>query len=301
MQKAMLKHSTPWGPVTIDYTRHGQGTPLVLIMGIGCQRIHWPEPLIERLVGRGFEVLVFDNRDIGCSTWLDKAPRPDLPMLLGRRAVGMKVPAPYGLSDMAGDVAGLLDHVGWKAAHVCGVSMGGMIAQHLAIEHPERVLSLTSVMSTTGARLVSVPSQKALRALLSPRPTDAEAAGEWFLNFQKVVAGPAFPPDPELARSIGRRSFERGANPAGFARHFAAILASGDRTERLKTLRVPTLVLHGDADILVPTAGGKATAAAIPGARLRIVPGWGHSLPAGIWDLLSEELHQHIRSVPATS
>ena len=282
----------PLGEITLEYELHGPegGRPLLLIMGIGAQLVLWPPGLLDRLAARGFRVVIFDNRDVGLSTWLDHAPVPDPRRIIPRAWLGMPVQVPYTLSDMARDAAGLLDHLDWPAAHVLGVSMGGMIAQHLAIEHPHRVRSLASAMSTTGARLHSIPQPRAFKALVSDRPRTEEAAVQWMLRFQDAVNGPAFPIDPDAVADIARRAFRRGANPPGFLRQLAAISASGDRTAALHGVRVPTVVLHGSADPLVPPAGGRATARAIPGARLCMVEGWGHSLPPGIWDTVVDEV-----------
>lgn len=283
------------GNIQLEYERAGAGEPLLLIMGIGAQLVLWPDGLLEALHAQGFATLRYDHRDVGRSTWMKDAPTPPIGRLLARRAAGLPVAAPYSLSDLARDAAGLMDHVGWARAHVVGVSMGGMVAQHLAIEHPERVISLTSVMSTTGARFDGLPKPAALRALLSPRPTTEDGAAEWFRRFQDAVAGPGFPYDPAAVEAVARLAYRRGANPAGFARHFAAILASGDRTEALRGLRAPTLVLHGGADPLVPPSGGRATAAAVPGAKLKVVPGWGHGLPPGIWPTFIEAIGAHAK------
>jgi pimeloyl-ACP methyl ester carboxylesterase len=287
---------SPSPEVHLEYDVRGAGDPMLLIMGIGAQMIFFPDDFCDALAARGFQVARFDNRDVGRSTWLDGAPTRPPGALIARRAMGLPVPAPYTLSDMARDTAGLLDHLGWDTAHVVGVSMGGMIAQHLAIEHPGRLRTLTSVMSTTGAVGASLPKPAALKALLQPRPMDEEGAGEALLRVQKALEGPLHPVSEERVRAVGRAAFRRGANPAGFVRQLSAVLASGDRTPRLRQLRVPTLVLHGEADPLVPLAGGRATAAAVPGARLRTVPGWGHGLPESVWPLLIDEISAHAQA-----
>jgi pimeloyl-ACP methyl ester carboxylesterase len=199
---------------------------------------------------------------------------------------------------MARDTVGLLDHVGWTRAHVVGASMGGMIAQHLAFEHPARVATLTSMMSTTGGRWVSVPKPQAMRALVSGRPRTADEAEAWFLRFTHAVEGPAFPIEEDAVRALARRAFERGTNPPGFARQLAAIMRDGDRTRRLRAVQAPTLVLHGTADPLIPPAGARATAAAIPGARLHLIEGWGHGMPRGVWDQLVEQVATHALAHP---
>lgn len=278
----------------IAYEPPGQGTPLLLIMGIGAQLVLWPSALLGALRAAGFAPLIYDHRDVGLSSAVEGAGRPALGALLARRAAGLPVRAAYTLSDLAADAAGLMDAVGWTSAHVLGVSMGGMVAQHLAVEHPARVRSLTSVMSTTGARLVGLPTPAALRALLAPRPADTEGAVRAFVHLQQQLSGPGFAYPQADIEAAARRTLARGINPDGFMRQFAAILASGDRTPALRGLRTPTLVLHGEHDPLVHVSGGRATAAAIPGAQLQTVPGWGHSLPPGVLPILTAALVDHV-------
>lgn len=282
------------GEIEIEYEVQGQGRPLLMIMGIGAQLIHWPQGLLDRLHARGIQTICFDNRDVGRSTWLDGVQAPRVGPIFARSYLGLPVKVPYTLSDMALDALAVLDALGLPSAHVVGASMGGMIGQHLAFEHPDRVQSFCSIMSTSGGAAVSVPQPWAIKALLGPPPQTAEEAGERIAALMTAINSGIFPIDADELRSLGRRSFERGSNPAGFKRQFSAIAASGDRAGRLKAVRAPTLVIHGDRDPLVPLSGGKATARAIPGARLRVVEGMGHSLPRGIWDLLVDELVGHI-------
>ena len=247
-------------------------------MGLGMQLIHWDLELCELLAQRGFYVIRFDNRDSGRSTQID-APVPDI-----RRAmIGLKIDAPYLLDDMADDAFGLLDHLGIDAAHVVGVSMGGMIAQTLAIRRPERVLSLTSIMSTTGERRVGRPKLRVWGMLMRNAPREKQAYIERFVQIFRLIGSKGFPTDDERIRELAAATYERGHEAAGTGRQLAAILASGDRTAELRAVKVPTTVIHGRDDPLIPFRGGRATAAAIPGARLIAIPGMGHDLPRELW------------------
>jgi pimeloyl-ACP methyl ester carboxylesterase len=255
--------------------------PLLLVMGLGTQLIHWDLELCEMFAERGFHVIRFDNRDAGRSTYID-APVPNVK----RAMAGLRIDAPYLLDDMADDAFGLLDHLGIEAAHVAGASMGGMIAQTMAIRRPERVLSLTSIMSTTGERRAGRPKLRVWGVLLRRAPRDKDAAVEYFVRVFRMIGSKGFPADEDRIRAHAAEAYDRGHSPAGTGRQLAAIMASGDRTERLRELSVPTLVFHGRDDPLVPFRGGRATAAAIPGARLVAVPGMGHDLPREVWPQL---------------
>ncbi|SDJ60299.1 Pimeloyl-ACP methyl ester carboxylesterase [Nonomuraea maritima] len=265
--------------IDITYESFGspEGRPLLLIMGLGAQMIQWDEEFCGLLAEQGHHVVRFDNRDAGLSTHFHDAGVP-----------GRGGPAPYLLEDMADDAAGLMDALGWTAAHVVGASMGGMIAQAFAIRHPDRVLSLTSIMSTPGPA-VAPPSQAAMAALMSPPPADRAAAMEQSVRTWSVIGSPGYELDAELIKERAGRAYDRCFDPAGTARQLAAINGSPDRREKLAGLHVPALVLHGEADPLVPPAGGQATAEAIPGARLVTYPGMGHDLPRALWpDFVAE-------------
>jgi pimeloyl-ACP methyl ester carboxylesterase len=260
--------------------------PLLLIMGLGAQMIAWDDEFCALIATRGFRVVRFDNRDTGLSTKIEAGPVPDLLATF----TGDTSSSSYTLDDMADDAAGLLDALGITAAHVVGASMGGMIAQTLAIRHPQKVLTLTSIMSTTGALDVGQPNPAAVALLLTPPPADRAGFIEHSVSASRVLASPGFPFDEERARARGARSFDRCFHPIGAARQLLAIVASGDRTPALRSLRVPTLVIHGDADPLVGPSGGRATAEAVPGARLLMIPGMGHELPRGAWETVVDAI-----------
>jgi pimeloyl-ACP methyl ester carboxylesterase len=252
--------------------------PLLLVMGLGMQLIHWENDFCERLAERGFRVIRFDNRDTGLSTKIE-APVPNLVRLMA----GLHVEAPYLLDDMADDAFGLLDHLDVDAVHLVGASMGGMIAQAMAIGRPERVRSLTSIMSTTGERRAGRPKMRVWSLLMRRAPRDRDAYVEYFVRTFKLIGSKGYPSEEDRLRELAAATYDRAHNPAGAGRQLAAILASGDRTERLRELRVPTTVIHGTSDPLVPFRGGRATATAIPGARLLAIPGMGHDLPRQVW------------------
>lgn len=259
--------------------------PLLLVMGLGMQLIHWELELCEQLAARGFRVIRFDNRDAGRSTQV-QAPVPNLM----RAFSGLKIQAPYLLEDMAADAFGLLDHLGIEAAHVAGVSMGGMIAQSMALQRPERVLSLTSIMSTTGERRAGRPKLRVWSVLTRRAPRDKAAYVEYFVRIFRLIGSKGFPVDEERIRATAAATWERGHHPAGTGRQLAAIMASGDRTERLRGVRVPTTVVHGRDDPLIPFRGGEATARAIPGAKLVAIPGMGHDMPRQVWPRLVDAI-----------
>jgi pimeloyl-ACP methyl ester carboxylesterase len=276
------------GDIELCYETFGDEShpPLLLIMGLNAQMVLWDDEFCATLAGRGFQVIRFDNRDIGRSTILRQAPVPTRWQLLRRDPRG----ASYTLEDMAGDTAGLLGELGLGAAHVVGVSMGGMIAQALAIEHPTQVRSLVSIMSTTGNRRVGGAHPQLYPHLLRRARTDREGYIEGFLDTYRKIGSRRYPPDEVRKRAMAVRSFERGVHPAGAARQLAAIVAAADRTPLLRHLDVPTTVIHGDSDRLVSPSGGKATAAAVPDARLVVIPGMAHDMPPVLWPQLIDEI-----------
>ncbi|MCL4683600.1 alpha/beta hydrolase [Myxococcota bacterium] len=271
--------------IEIEYETFGrpEDPALLLVMGLGAQMILWHEEFCEALASRGRHVVRFDNRDVGRSTWFDAAGTPDLMATMAAAAKRQPVSSAYRLRDMAADAAGLLDALGIDSAHVVGASMGGMIAQTLAIEHPARVRTLTSIMSTTGHPDLPAATPEAMAVLLTPAPTERDAAIERAVAVWRTIGSPGFPVDEDELRAQSARAFDRGVNPAGIARQLVAILASGSRRESLRAVQAPTLVIHGSADPLVPEAAGRDTAASVPGAELLLIDGMGHDLPRALW------------------
>jgi pimeloyl-ACP methyl ester carboxylesterase len=283
-----IQHARVAGGIELAYERFGDPAdpPLLLVMGLATQMLAWPDEFCAGLADRGLSVVRFDNRDVGLSTHLRDAPPPNIPAAL----MGDTSSASYTLSDMAADAVGLLDALELDSAHVVGASMGGMIAQTLAIEHPQRVRTLTSIMSTTGDPSVGGASQEALGVLLAPPARDRDEAIERTVATYRVIGSPGYEFDEAGLRERAGLSFDRAYDPAGVGRQLLAILASGDRTPRLRELRVPTLVIHGEEDPLVRVSGGRATAAAIPGSELVVFDGMGHDLPRALWPAIIERI-----------
>ncbi len=268
--------------------------PLLLIMGLGGQLLAWDDEFVLALARRGHFVIRYDNRDVGLSTRLDHAPAPPLAELMARRAAGGSLEVPYRLDDMADDAAGLLDHLEIDSAHVVGASMGGMIAQTLALRHPRRVRTLISIMSSTGSPDLPPAKPEALARLMTPAPAERARYIEHVVASQDVMSGSGFPHDPEGTRRAAGRAFDRAFYPAGVARQIAAILSSGSRKEALATVRVPTLVVHGLEDPLVPVEGGVDTHEAIDGSELLLINGLGHNLPRSVWPTLLDAIQKHV-------
>jgi pimeloyl-ACP methyl ester carboxylesterase len=283
--------------IEIEYEVIGDeaGSPLLLVMGLGAQLVAWDEEFCDLLARRGFRVVRFDNRDVGLSSKVD-GPLPDILACLQGDASS----ANYTLHDMADDAAGLLDVLGIERAHVVGASMGGMIAQTLAIRHPDRVLTLCSIMSTTGDRSVGQPTPEAMQELLRPVSQTRDDYIEMSVNASRVIGSPGFAFDEERARARAARAWDRCYHPMGVARQLAAIMASGDRTGLLADVRVPALVVHGDGDPLVTPSGGEATARAIPGAELLVIEGMGHDLPPPVWPQVVDAIAQNASKVKET-
>jgi pimeloyl-ACP methyl ester carboxylesterase len=272
--------------IDIEYVTEGDSSeqPLLLVMGLGAQLIAWPQGFLDGLRERGFFLIAFDNRDCGLSTKFEGMP--DITALFGGDASS----APYRIEDMAGDAAALLAHLGIGRAHVVGASMGGMITQALAIHHPALFATACSIMSTTGDRFVGAPTGEAMSALLRPIATSREEAIDASVAGSKVIGSPKYPTDEALLRQRAATAYDRSYCPEGTVRQLGAILASPDRTEGLHGVRVPFLVIHGEADPLVTLSGGEATAAAVPGSELLVVPGMGHDLPEELWGEVTDAI-----------
>lgn len=274
--------------IELYYETHGAegGEPLLLIMGLGAQMTRWPAGFIQILVERGFRVIAYDNRDCGLSQKFDAAGPANMQAVYGALMKGEKPDVPYLVADMAADGVGLLDALGVQRAHVVGASMGGMIAQMIAATYPERVLSLTSIMSTTGNPALPPAKPEAMARLATPAPdpkADFEAFIAYGVESGKIIGSPAYPADEAEQRANLKADYERSFYPVGTGRQMAAIVASGDRRAALAGITAPTTVIHGADDPLVPLTGGEDTAATIPGAQLHVIPGMGHNMPKELW------------------
>ncbi|TAD81374.1 MAG: alpha/beta fold hydrolase [Sphingomonadales bacterium] len=271
---------------------------ILLVMGLGAQMTLWPDELVAALVGDGFRVIRYDNRDIGLSQKMEGARAPSPVIQLLRRKIGFPAKVPYTLKDMADDGIGLLDALGIARAHVVGASMGGMIAQLMAVHHGERLASLTSIMSTTGNSKLPQAEKHAIEALIAPlKSLEEEAVVAHGLNIARHIGSPGFPFDPDQQREKVLRNVRRSVYPAGLPRQFAAIIDDGCRRSRLAQVRTPTLVLHGEADPLVKMEAGEDTARHISGARLVTIPGWGHDIPVALVPRIAGEIAGHARGV----
>ena len=281
--------------IELEYETFGDPSaePLLLVMGLGTQLTGWPVPFCEAIAESGFHVVRFDNRDIGLSTQID-APVPDFGALLAGDASGV----PYGIPDMAADTVGLLDALGIGSAHIVGASMGGMIAQQVAIDFPDRVRSLCSIMSTTGSPAVGQPSPEALGLVLAPRPDGREAAIDRTQALFGIIGSPDFPTPPDEVRQRIGDAYDRAYAPEGTTRQIAAIASAPDRTADLGKVEVPATVIHGDQDKLVDVSGGYATAAAL-GIEPMILKGAGHDLPAQLWDVYVGAIVKNARRAAA--
>jgi pimeloyl-ACP methyl ester carboxylesterase len=284
------------GDIDICFETFGdpEDPAILLIMGLGTQMVAWHDDFCTELAGRGYFVVRHDNRDIGRSTHLSQLKAPSLLKLAKRDR-----DAPYTLADMAGDSIGVLDHLGIEKAHIVGASMGGMIAQTIAIRHPERALSLVSIFSNTGGFWNGQPALTMYAVLLRPAPRDQERFINHAVEMFEKIGGKGYEPGVEDLRTIATRSFERGGDPAGPGRQLGAIVADRDRRPQLRNLRLPTTVIHGTDDKLVRPSGGKATAKAIPGAKLVLIEGMGHGLPRGAWPRILDAIEETAKRAEA--
>ena len=288
--------------IEVHYEEHGDpaADPMLLIMGFGAQLTLWPDELVEALAGHGFRVIRYDNRDIGLSQKFDGVKAPGIIKMTLLTKLGLTPKVPYTLADMADDGVGLLDALEIDRAHIVGASMGGMIAQHVAARYSDRCKSLTSIFSTTGNPKLPAARPEALKALVTrPKSLEEEALVDHGVMLARTIGSPGYPSDEDRLRDRARASVQRSIYPEGPTRHLSAIVADGDRREMLKDVSVPTLVMHGEADPLVPVEGGRDTAAAIPGAKLKTIPGWGHDLPLELVDEVAEAIAGHARSSAA--
>ena len=279
--------------ITFDTFGDASRPPLLLIMGLGTQMIGWDDDFCTQLAARGYWVVRFDNRDIGLSTKFAQLGVPDIGQVIQASALGQPFKAPYLLSDMSDDSIGLLDALGITSAHVVGASMGGAIAQTMAIRNPSRVRSLTSIMASSGEPTLPPPTPEAMQVLLTPTPLDYPGYLARYLRTWQVLRVGSFPQDEALDPVKARLAFERGLNPAGVARQLVAIIASGSRRPALTKVGTPTLVIHGDVDPLVPLAHGQDVASAVPGAKIQIIPGMGHALPISMWPQIIGAIAKH--------
>lgn len=280
--------------ITVEYESFGSKSDptILLIMGLGMQLITWPEPFCRDLAARGFHVIRYDNRDTGLSTKFDNTKTPGVVSLLLRSALRLPIRVPYTLRDMAADAAGLLTALEVSEAHIVGASMGGMIAQNLSVQFPEKVRTLTSIMSTSGHRALPGADPLVSRHIFRARPASAtrEAVIAHNMRTLELIGSPAYPVDEETRREMCTLSFDRCFFPSGFFRHVAAIIEDGDRRDRLQQITAPTLVIHGREDPLVPLAGGIDTAEHVDGARLEVIDGMGHNLPPALWPRLIDSI-----------
>jgi pimeloyl-ACP methyl ester carboxylesterase len=280
--------------IEVDIQGPEQGEPILLIMGLGMQLIGWPDELVQMLAQRGFRVIRHDNRDVGLSQGFDRLGVPNVMVEALRQRLRMRVRAPYQMADMAADALGVLDALGIERVHLCGASMGGMIAQHIAAKHPRRVKSLTLIMTTSGARGLKQPHPRVLRVLLSrPQTADAQTYMTHMKHVLSVIGSPAYPPDPQRLQQRLMASFTRAYRPAGTARQLVAVAADGDRSPLLHRIVAPTRVIHGEADPLVPVPAAHDLVAKIPGAVADIVPGMGHDLPQPLLPRIAEGIVQN--------
>lgn len=289
--------STTANEIQIEYDTFGEKTapPIVLIMGLGMQMIHWEDEFCQSIADKGFHVIRFDNRDAGLSQKFDDKGVPDVMKAFSAVMAREKVESAYTLNDMADDVVGLLDALDIPKAHICGVSMGGMITQLMGVRHPSRVLSLTSIMSTTGNPKLPQAKPEAMEVLLTPPPSERDAYIDFIIKTRRAIGSPKLPFDEEHVRIMAGKAFDRAFYPQGIARQYVAILENGNRTKNLASITAPTLIIHGADDPLIPFEAGIDTANAIPGAAQLIIDGMGHDLPRQVWQQVAEAITAHAK------
>lgn len=300
----MTTAQTTANGISITYEDKGpkDAPAILLVMGLGGQLTLWPDEFVDALSAHGFRTIRYDNRDVGLSTRFEAAGVPNIKWMVVKSIFGLPVRPAYTLADMAADGMALLDHLGIARAHIVGASMGGMIAQHIAARYPGRTLSLTSVMSTTGNRRLPRAQKEAMQVLANrPMSGDPEDMIAYSVRAARVIGSPGYPAAEERLQRRVRADFERGFYPQGVARQMAAIVADGDRRSLLKSVKAPTLVIHGEDDPLVPIAGGRDTAEHIAGARLLTIPGMGHDLPLALVDTLADAIAGHAKETTAVA
>jgi pimeloyl-ACP methyl ester carboxylesterase len=287
--------------ITIEYETFGNPSSpaLLLIIGLGCQLIHWQDAFCQQIADNGYFVIRYDNRDIGLSTKFDELSMPEIMEKIGAFFMGQKVSTPYTIEDMTNDAVGLLDALNIDMAHICGMSLGGYIAQTFAINNPSRTLSLTSIYSHCGNQKEFLPTPEVMEAMMAPTPEAREPFIEYMVNIFKLTYGTGLPFDEEFHKTIAARSYDRSFCPEGTGRQYIAKMVQKDRTAGLGELKIPSLIIHGDEDPLIPLSGGKATAAAIPNAEFMIVKGMGHVLPNlnTYWSDIKDAMINHMGKV----
>ena len=285
--------------IQIEYETFGDSTSpaLLLIIGLGAQLIHWQDAFCQQIADAGYYVIRYDNRDAGLSTKFEGLSAEEIMEKIGGLFMGQKVPVPYTIEDMANDAQGLLDALKIDKAHICGMSMGGFIAQTFALNNPARTLSLTSIYSTPGNKTKFPPTQEVSEAMMKPVPIEREPYIEYMIDFYKLTYGSGLPFDEDFHRALFGKAYDRSLCPEGSLRQLLASMTQNDRTSKLGELKVPTLIIHGDADPLVPLAGGQATADAIPGAILMVIKGMGHVTPNlnAYWDDIKDAMVDHMK------
>ncbi len=287
--------------IEIEYETFGNASdkPLLLVNGLGSQMINWDEDFIQFLVERGFYVIRFDNRDVGLSTKIEEEGEPNLMQAFMAIQAGQPVETPYSLEDMADDAVGLLDALNIEKAHLCGVSMGGMIVQIIAFRHPTRVISLTSIMSSTGNPNIPQGDPEVGQVLMTPAPPERDGYIEYYVKLRRLLYGLGFPYDEAKNRELAGKFFDRCFYPPGIGRQTLAIMTNGNRKSKLSSIKVPSLVIHGGDDPLIPIEGGKDTHEAIPGSKLIIIDGMGHSLPPETWAQITDAIKSNAAKTQA--